>query len=138
MNGIVWSPSEDYIERANVTRFMRAHGVGSYEELVKRSQDDVEWFWDAVVKDLEIEFYEPYTQVLDVSRGKPWAQWFTGGRINLAHNCVDRWAQRAPHKLAVVWESENGTIRRVTYLELRQMADRLANGLRSLGVEKGD
>ena len=49
MSRIVWSPSEDYVERANVTRFMRAHGIGSYDELVKRSQGDIEWFWAAVV-----------------------------------------------------------------------------------------
>src|SRR6266542_508867 len=95
---IVWSPSGDYLERANVTRFMRTHGIGSYEELVKRSQDDTEWFWDAVVEDLGIEFFEPYTQVLDTSDGIPWSRWFTGGRINLAHNCVDRWAERSDRK----------------------------------------
>jgi acetyl-CoA synthetase len=135
---IVWSPSEEYVERANVTRFMRAHGIGSYEELVKLSQDDVEWFWDAVVKDLGLEFYEPYAQVLDTSNGIPWSTWFTGGAVNLAHNCVDRWADRTPEAVAIVWEGEDGAIRRVTYAELREMADRAAHGLLELGVGSGD
>jgi acetyl-CoA synthetase len=135
---IVWSPSEDYVERANVTRFMRANGIGSYEELVALSQADVEWFWDAVVKDLGIEFYEPYTQVLDTSGGIAWATWFRGGSINLAHNCVDRWAERTPDRVAVRWEGEEPGSRAVTYAELREMSDRLANGLRSLGVQHGD
>jgi acetyl-CoA synthetase len=135
---MVWRPSEEDIERANVTRLMRTHGIGSYDELVKRSQDDVEWFWDAVVKDLGIEFFEPYTTVLDQSKGVPWATWFTGGRVNLAHNCVDRWAQASPEKVAVLWEGEEGTVRAVSYAELREMADRLAHGLRSLGVGDGD
>jgi acetyl-CoA synthetase len=135
---IVWSPPPDYVERANVTRFMRAHGIGSYEELVQRSQDDVEWFWDAVVKDLRIEFFEPYSQVLDTSDGVPWSKWFTGGKVNLAHNCVDRWADRTPDVVAVLWEGEDGAIRRVTYAELREMADRLALGLLELGVRQGD
>jgi acetyl-CoA synthetase len=138
VDDIVWRPSEDYVERANVTRLMRAHGLGSYDELVKRSQDDVEWFWDAVVRDLGIEFFEPYTQVLDLSEGIPWARWFTGGKINLAHNCVDRWADRIPDRVAVLWEGEEGTVRRVTYRELRAMTDRLAHGLQSLGVGDGD
>jgi len=135
---VVWSPSEDYVEHANVTRFMRSNGIQGYDELVKRSQDDVEWFWDAVVKDLSIEFYRPYSKVMDSSNGIPWTTWFGGGTVNLAHNCVDRWAERTPDKVAVLWESEDGVVRRVTYAELREMADRLANGLRSLGVRDGD
>jgi acetyl-CoA synthetase len=137
MSRIVWRPSDDYVERANVTRLMRAHGIGSYDELVRRSQDDIEWFWDAVVKDLGIEFYQPYEQVLDQSRGPAWARWFTGGSINLAHNCVDRWAAATPDRAAVIWEGEEGATRTVTYAELRRMADGLAHGLRSLGVGKG-
>src|SRR6266545_5535210 len=137
-NEMVRRPSGDYVERANVTRLMRTHGIGSYDELVKRSQDDVEWFWDAVVKDLGIEFYEPYRQVLDESDGRPWARWFAGGTINLAHNCVDRWAQAAPDRTAVLWEGEEGVVRAVTYTELQRMTNRLAHGLRALGVGKGD
>src|SRR5436190_10890576 len=135
---IVWSPIKDYMERANVTRFMRANGIATYDELVKRSQDDIEWFWDAAVKDLGIEFYEPYERVLDSSQGVPWARWFTGGSINLAHNCVDRWAERTPDKTAVLWEGEDGAARAVNYRDLREMADRLAGGLAELGVEEGD
>src|SRR5919197_4435014 len=135
---IVWRPSEAYVERANVTRIMRAHDIGSYEELVKRSQDDIEWFWDAVVKDLGIEFFEPYDPVLETSEGIPWATWFQGGWINLAHNCVDRWAERTPDKVAVIWEGEDGEVRRVSYRELRRMADQLAGGLRELGVKQYD
>src|ERR687892_468635 len=69
MSEVIWRPSEKYIERANVTRFMRAHGIETYEELVARSQEDVEWFWDAVVKDLGIGFFRPYERVLDTSDG---------------------------------------------------------------------
>ncbi len=135
---VVWSPSEDYVARANVTRLMRTNGIDTYDELVRRSQDDIEWFWDAVVQDLGIEFFDPYERVLDTSRGIPWATWFTGGTVNLAHNCVDRWAARTPDHVAVRWEGEEGITRDVTYAELRVMTDRLANGLRSLGVGRGD
>jgi acetyl-CoA synthetase len=138
VSDIVWSPSEDYVERANITRLMRAHGIGSYEDLVKRSQDDVAWFWEAVVRDLRIEFYEPYRQVLDESDGKPWTKWFVGGTINLAHNCVDRWADRTPDRVAIIWEGEEAPARHVTYRDLHEMANRLAGGLRELGVASGD
>jgi acetyl-CoA synthetase len=138
MSDIVWRPSEEYIERANVTRFMRAHGIETYEELVERSRDDIEWFWDAVVKDLGIEFFQPYDRVLDTSDGIPWARWFLGGKINLAHVTCDLWAERTPDRIAALSETEDGEVRRLTYRELRETADRLANGLASLGVGPGD
>ena len=134
----MWSPSPRYVERANVTRFMRAHGIETYEELVARSVGDIVWFWDAVVRDLGISFLAPYEEVLDTSRGIEWATWFTGGKINVAHQCVDVWAERTPEAVAVVWEAEDGEVRRVTYRELRELTDRLAHGLRSLGVGHRD
>jgi acetyl-CoA synthetase len=135
---IVWSPSDAYVEPANVTRFMRAHGIATEEELLRRSVEDIAWFWDAVVRDLGLEFDEPYTSVLDRSRGIEWTTWFGGGRVNLARNCVDRWAERTPDAVAVVWEGEEGVVRRVTYRELRETSDRLANALASLGVGERD
>jgi acetyl-CoA synthetase len=135
---IVWRPSEEYVRRANVTRFMRAHDIASYEELLRRSVSDIAWFWDAVVRDLGIEFFDPYERVVDLSAGKPWATWFLGGTINVAHNCVDRWAEATPLRPAVVSETEDGDVRTVTYAELRDMADRLAWALRAEGVGAGD
>jgi acetyl-CoA synthetase len=138
VSDVVWSPTPEYIERANVTRFMRTHGIGSYDELVRRSVEDIAWFWDAVVRDLDIEFLEPYERVLDVSRGVEWATWFEGGRVNLAHQCVDRWSLATPDAPAVVWEGEDGDTRTWTYIELRRATDRLARALRRLGVEAGE
>jgi len=135
---IVWRPSQEYVERANVTRFMRTHGIATYEELLARSVGDVAWFWDAAVKDLGIEFFEPYSEVLDTSGGIEWATWFGGGSVNLAYNCVDRWAERTPDVVAVLWEGEEGEVRSVTYRELRELSDQLANGLASLGIAKGN
>jgi len=135
---VVWRPSPEYVERANVTRFMRANGIGSHDELVARSTADVEWFWDAVVRDLGIDFSTPYERVLDTSRGVEWATWFVGGELNLAHNCLDRWADRTPHALALVWEGEDGEVRRVSYEQLRLETDRLAHALRAIGVGPGD
>src|SRR5688500_16601827 len=55
MLDFAWKPSSEYIEHANVTRLMRRHGIADYPELIRRSQDDIEWFWQAVVEDLDIE-----------------------------------------------------------------------------------
>src|SRR5439155_4864269 len=93
---------------------------------------------DAVVKDLGIEFSRPYDRVLDTSDGIPWARWFIGGAVNLTHNCVDRHAASRPDRVAVIGELEDGEVRQLTYAELRREVDRIAAGLRTLGIVKGD
>ena len=138
MQDVVWSPSPDYVEGANVTRFMRRHGIGTSDELIARSVGDVSWFWDAVVEDLGIPWLSPYERVLDTSDGPEWARWFVGGRTNLAHACVDVWSERTPDAPAVLWEGEDGATGSWTYAELRRQTDALAAGLRTLGVRAGD
>ncbi|MFN2389391.1 MAG: AMP-binding protein [Actinomycetota bacterium] len=139
MSEFVWEPTRADVEKANVTRFMRAHGIDDYWDLVRRSQEDVEWFWDAAVKDLGILFYRPYSKVLDASKGPQWPRWFVDGRINLVHNCVDRHASSeeagAP---AIVWEGEDGTTSTLSYARLAAEVNKVANGLREMGVAQGD
>ena len=65
----IWSPTPEVLERANVVRLMRRHGFETYAELLRRSQEEPEWFWPAVVEDLGLEFFEPWKRVVDVSRG---------------------------------------------------------------------
>jgi len=139
MTDLAWTPSDEYIANANVTRLMRTHGLETIDDLRRRSVQDVEWYWDAVVKDLGIEFSTPYEGVLDDSRGAPWATWFTGGRINLVWNCVDRWSEGPSRdQIAVIGESETGTTYALTFADLRREVDLAAVGLRAAGVGKGD
>jgi acetyl-CoA synthetase len=136
---VAWRPTPEYVENANVTRLMRANGVGSIDELRRRSVEDMEWFWDAVVQDLGIEFTTPYERVLDASGGAAWTKWFLGGRVNLTHNCVDRHAASGrAERPAIIGELEDGEVRTLTYAELKREVDAIAAGLRSLGIGKGD
>jgi len=86
---IVWRPTPEYLERAHLTHFMRKHGIANYDELMRRSTEDVAWFTEAVLDYLGIQFYQPYRQVVDLSRGIQWPQWCVGGKMNIVHNCVD-------------------------------------------------
>jgi acetyl-CoA synthetase len=138
MSRFAWVPTSDYVERANVTRLMRAHGIDDYWNLVRRSQEDIEWFWNAVVEDLGVQFSVPYASVLDDSRGPAWPRWFIGGRVNLASNCVDRHAAERPGSVAIAWEGEDGSERRLNFGELAGQVARVANGLSELGVVAGD
>jgi acetyl-CoA synthetase len=140
VSGFVWEPTPEYVDNANVTRFMARHGIGDFHELVRRSQNEPEWFWDEAVKDLDIEFYEPYDRVLDDSNGPQWPKWFVGGRINLAYNCVDRHAAADDGGVseALLWEGEDGAIRELDYMQLAAEVARAANGLVGLGITRGD
>lgn len=141
MNGqpVVWTADPDRVARSNTKRFMDAHGIATYQQLVERSITDPEWFWDAVVDFLGIPFQRPYTQVRDLSRGTPWARWFIDGRINLSEACVDRWAAESPDRIALVSErEEGGEPTRLSFSELADRVSRLAGGLRRLGVDRGD
>jgi acetyl-CoA synthetase len=140
MSDLAWEPTPEYVERANVTRLMQIAGIGSIDDLRRRAAADVEWYWDAAVKDLQLEFATPYERVLDVSDGVPWARWFVGGRVNLVWNCVDRWAEREDRadQVALIGESETGHVRNLTFAELRDQVDAVAAGLREIGVGRGD
>jgi acetyl-CoA synthetase len=134
----VWRPDEGTIERANATRLVRRAGVRDFAELVRRSQEEPDWFWPLVVDDLGIEFSTPFERVYDDSRGPAWTTWFDGGRINVARNCVHRWAERRPELPAAVGLGEDGARRALSYAELSRDVTRLAEQLVSLGVEPGD
>src|SRR6266571_2312966 len=136
---IVWRPTPELIAQSHLTRFMDRHGIGSLDELMRRSTADIEWFWDAVLQELAIQFYSPYSKIVDLSRGIPWPQWCVGGEMNIIHNCLDKHEGTSTDgHIAVRWEGEEGLVRTLTYAELRREVNRAANALRSLGVGKGD
>ena len=136
---IVWRPTPDHIEKAHLTAFMRQHNIPDFDVLMRRSTEDVSWFTDAVLKYLEIEFYKPYTQVADFSKGIQWAEWCVGGQMNIVHNCVDkRIGTPEEENPAFIWESEEGKNGTLSYGELHRQVNQAANALRSLGLGKGD
>ena len=137
MQSVIWTPPADVVDRARVTAFMREHGIADWRDLSRRAQDDIGWFWDAVVAHLGLEFATPYTQVYDQRDGPMWTRWFGGGRINLTHNCVDRHARDSPEHTAVIWESEDSRVRTVSYGELEAEVNRIGNALLQLGVGPG-
>jgi acetyl-CoA synthetase len=139
MSAYVWEPTPEYVEGANVTRLMRKHGIDDFHDLVSRSQEDLEWFWQAAIDDLGIDFFTAYDKVLDAPHGPAWPRWFTGGTVNLTYNCVDRHAaSEHGSSEALLWEGEDGEVRSLTYSEMSAEVNRAANGLKQLGISKGD
>ncbi|ADB50538.1 AMP-binding protein [Conexibacter woesei] len=133
----VWRPDAALVERANVTRLMRALGVGDYRALVERAAADPEWYWRAALDDLGIAFAPPFDALCDTRAGAPWARWFTGGGVNVAAHCVDRWAARRPDAPALVAEREDGRVTTCDFAELAAAVDGLAGVLAERGVGHG-
>jgi acetyl-CoA synthetase len=136
---IVWRPTNEYIERSRLHHFMQHNGIDTVEELLVRSTEDPAWFWEAVVKDLGLEWFHPYSQVLDLSRGVEWPRWFVGGQYNYVHDAVDRHAL-GPNagEVALLWEGEDSEMCSLTYRQLYEEVKRAGNALKALGVRKGD
>jgi acetyl-CoA synthetase len=136
---IVWRPTPDLIAQSRLKQFMDHYELATFDELLRYSTSDLDWFWDTTLKFLDIRFYQPYSQVVDLSKGLEWAQWCVGGVLNIVHNCLDkRLGTPAEHKPALIYESEAGRTQTLTYGQLYREVNKTANALRSLGLGKGD
>jgi acetyl-CoA synthetase len=126
-------------DRSRLLTAMGTWGYERIEDLHRASIDDPDWFWRAVVDDLDITFDTPFDTVRDDTAGIPFPRWFTGGRINAATLCAHRHAH-GPHanKPAVVYEGDAGQHRSLTYAELDTEVRRFAANLTALGVGRGD
>lgn len=134
----VWNPTKTLVENSNVKKFMDKHGIKDYKALIKRSTEDIEWFWETAIKELNVEWFKEFEKVLDQSKGIQWTKWFIEGKINITHNCVDRHTKTwRKNKLALIWSGENGEEKRYCYQDLYYEVNRFANALRDLGVKKG-
>ena len=138
MGEVVWTPTPERVEEANLTRLMRRLECADYAELHRVSVEDPVRFWPALIDDLGLEFSRRWDSVVDTSDGPEWARWFVGGRLNVAWNCVHRWARERPGEEAAVWLPEDGARESLTWGELSEEVYRFAEGLASLGVGEGD
>jgi acetyl-CoA synthetase len=101
----------------------------------ERAASSPESFWEEWAR--ELEWFEPWERVLEWS--PPRAKWFEGGKLNVAHNCLDRHLTGARrNKAALVWEGEPGDSRTYTYWDLHREVSRCGNVLKDLGVRRGD
>ena len=115
----------------------RIGSIEAYRALVAEADQDPDAFWGRQAREA-LHWFEPFDQVLDRSTS-PAVRWFAGGRTNVAYNCLDRQLSSGnADKTAILWEGEPGDVRRLSYRELHQEVCRFANGLKQLGIGKGD
>ncbi|TVQ45182.1 MAG: acetate--CoA ligase [Gloeocapsa sp. DLM2.Bin57] len=126
----LFNPPAEFAARAQVKSFT------DYQQLYEQAKADPVGFWEKLAKE-ELHWLQPWDTVLDWQ--PPEVKWFTGGKINIAYNCLDRhldtWRR---NKAAIIWEGEPGDSRTLTYAQLHREVCQFANVLKQLGVQKGD
>ncbi len=127
----LYQPPADFASHAAVS------GMAAYDALCKKAETDYEGFWAEQARRL-ISWKTPFTKVLNESDA-PFFKWFEDGTLNASYNCLDRNIERGlGDKTAIIFEADGGEVTKATYAQLLAKTCQIANGLKSLGIGKGD
>ncbi|PRC90652.1 acetate--CoA ligase [Solimicrobium silvestre] len=127
----IFPPPATFQAQANVS------GMDDYRALCAAAQTDEQDFWCKLARE-QLQWHKPFTQGLDESNA-PFYTWFADGEMNVSYNCLDvHLTNGNADKTAIIFEADDGTSSKISYRELHQKVSKFANGLRSLGVKKGD
>ena len=127
----IFNPPADFVKNAAIS------GMDAYKKLCAEAEKDYEGFWGRLAKE-NLHWKQVFTKVLDESKA-PFYKWFEDGTTNASYNCLDRNLQNGnANKTAIIFESDDGKVTKVTYQELHDRVCQLANALRKRGIKKGD
>jgi len=126
----LFPPPADFIRDANVS------GMPAYQALCDEASRDYEGFWARQANE-HLLWHEPFSQTLDETDA-PFFKWFADGKLNVSYNCLDRHLETQPNKVAIIFEADDGSVTKVTYKQLYHRVCQFANGLKKLGIKKGD
>jgi acetyl-CoA synthetase len=127
----IFNPPADFVKNAAIS------GMDAYKKLCAEAEKDYEGFWGRLAKE-NLHWKQVFTKVLDESKA-PFYKWFEDGTTNASYNCLDRNLQNGNgNKTAIIFESDDGKVTKVTYQELHDRVCQLANALRKRGIKKGD
>ncbi|EEL50650.1 AMP-binding protein [Bacillus cereus] len=140
MKQAVWFPTEEYKDKTRLYGWMKSLGYEDYEAFYDKSIEETAWFWGEAERAVGYQWMKPYTEVLDLANGTPFAQWYKDGTCNVVESVLSRWLadEETKKQPALMYEGENGTTKSFTYEELDNWVSRVANGLKHSGIEKGD
>jgi acetyl-CoA synthetase len=127
----VFEPTAAFVKQANIS------GMAGYRALCDEAARDYEGFWARLARET-LHWNKPFTKTLNESKA-PFYQWFEDGKLNVSYNCLDVNLDNGnADKTAIIFESDDGKVTPITYRALHQKVCRFANGLKSLGIKKGD
>ncbi|HEX9113112.1 MAG TPA: acetate--CoA ligase, partial [Nitrospirota bacterium] len=125
-------PSKEFSQKAHIK------SMKEYEQLYKQSVDNPDKFWGEQAEK-NLTWYKKWDKVLDYDFHKPFIKWFTGGKLNVSVNCLDRHINSPTrNKAALIWEADGGEYRTYTYQQLYYEVNKFANVLKKKGIKKGD
>jgi acetyl-CoA synthetase len=117
---------------------MKKHKITNYQRLMQQSTKNIEWYWNAVNKELNLKWFRKYDRLIDPSNGISDTNWFIGGKCNIVANAIDRHVKSQPDKIAYIFENPNKATRKVSYRKLAHEVNILACAIKDAGVKKGD
>ncbi len=130
----IWEPSQKSIKETNIYRNMHDLGFSKYIDFYQWSVKNKELFWQRTVENLQIPFFRNPEKILDLTNGTTQAQWLYGAKMNIADACF----QAAPEKTAIYNQKEGGKTEQISYAELKNLVNRIANSIREQGLVAGD
>lgn len=127
----VFDPPAQLVKNAAIS------GMEAYKAMCAAAEHDYEGFWAKLAQE-NIHWHRPFTKTLNESNA-PFYRWFEDGQLNVSYNCLDRNLQNGnADKTAIIFETDDGKVTRLSYKELHAKVCQFANGLKSLGIKKGD
>ena len=133
-----WRPGPDLLRESRLAGFLEATGEPNLEALQRHAVDDPGWFWGSAADDIQLAWQRRPRATVDLSDGPEWSRWWIGGAFNYAAAAIDWRAERDPGSGAIAWEGEDGDVRRLTNIQLRDAVDHAAAMLMAEGVGEGD
>jgi acetyl-CoA synthetase len=131
------SATKTYLPPADLAAAAAVSGMAGYQALCSEADADYEAYWARLAREF-ISWKTPFTKVLN-STEAPNFKWFEDGALNASYNCLDRHVEAGRgDKTALIFEADGGEVTKVTYKELLARTCQMANGLKSLGIKKGD
>ena len=133
-NKFDWIPTKAIIENSNIYKMMQKHNIANYNDFWKWSITQKEQFWEETVRNLGIKLKKDFTSILNVTDGVETPKWLYNAKLNIVDSCF----QNSNNATSIIYQEEGGSIQKISQLELKELVNKVANSLCSLGLKTGD
>jgi acetyl-CoA synthetase len=131
---LIWTPTETDIKKTNIYKVMQDLQLDDYSSFWKWSVDNRNDFWDKTIKNLGVQFDKKYTSIYDISNGVTNPKWLPNSKLNIVDSCF----QNTDEAIAVIFQEEGGTLKKIKQKSLENLVNRIANSLKNHGLSIGD